>query len=122
MSRRDIIAGEYCIAVSVAVLIAVAASPIRPLRSSGRQTPQTFLLRNFALSSSGKARLASHLPPTPGVRTDAVLGEPGEDEKEATHTSWPSPGFLTLPREHALPRALEVSSTATVPATHPLRC
>jgi hypothetical protein len=122
MSRRDIITREFCIAASVAVVLAVMASPIRPVRNSERHSPSTFLLRNFALSSAGKMRLASSLPSAPSIHTDAVLGEPGEDEKEVARPAWPLPGFLPRPWERTLTSGLDAAGTATVPATHPLRC
>lgn len=126
MSFRGTVKLEIILALAcvLALLLAVMSSPIRPSCLDDGSASSNCLPRNFAITSTGKARLLPTRLTNSSPRASAILTEPTEDEKELIGVI--SRVFSSLFNAPPTPSPHPTRATATLAAVrailHPLRC
>jgi hypothetical protein len=121
MSSRTLLRSGIKLVSSLALLVAVMTSPIRPALSNRHTSRPDFLRRNFGIPRSTPSRFDSKSITAAPVRFKALLNE-GEEEEVVElarlASSVPSSDFPS----HPTPARDAIVPLASQGALRPLRC
>ena len=120
MKSRLTFKHSVCLGCTVALLVAVMASPIRPMRSAGASAPNC-LRRNFAIPAAKNklTRVSVRLAVSDPVQIKALASEAEEEPRSMTDAVT---RLIALPPTPSIKPAQAMAVKGPSSTLHPLRC
>jgi hypothetical protein len=116
---RTLLLNGFRVVTSVALLVSVATTPIRPARLFYQMVRRDCLTRNLSVLPTKSSRFASTVLTARPTRVKALPSEGeeelGKDDSPASYTAYqPAPCSCNSPGDKLAPRPVR--------SAHPLRC